>query len=115
MTDVALEDLPFDELRQRAFKRAEHHADVGFFTDLFSHMPGMVAIEGEGGDLGAVGGTIIESVRAWREMVGDKHARRDDGDAAAGPLRHVSPRARRGVSAASPAAVLPGAREHGEE
>lgn len=71
MTDVVLEDLPFDELRQRAFKRAERHADIGFFTDLFSHMPGMKAIEGEGGDLGAVGGTIIESVRAWREMVGD--------------------------------------------
>jgi len=31
----------------------------------------MYSIEGEGGDLGAVGGTIIESVRAWREMVGD--------------------------------------------
>ena len=48
MTDVALEDLPFDELRQRAFKRAEHHADVGFFTDLFSHMPGMVGHRGRG-------------------------------------------------------------------
>ena len=71
MSDVALEDLPFDELRERAFKRAEHHLDVGFFTDLFSHMPSMYSIEGEGGDLGAVGGTIIESVRAWREMVGD--------------------------------------------
>ena len=72
MSDVALEDLPFDELRQRAFKRAEHHMDVGFFTDLFSHMPGMAAIEGEGGDLGAMGGTFIESVRAFREMFGDK-------------------------------------------
>lgn len=72
MSDVALEDLPFDELRQRAFKRAEHHLDVGFFTDLFAHMPGMQAIEGEGGDLGAVGGTFWESVRAWREMVGDR-------------------------------------------
>ena len=71
MSDVALEDLPFDELRERAFKRAEHHLDVGFFTDLFSHMPGMVAIEGEGGDLGAVGGTFWESIRAWREMTGD--------------------------------------------
>lgn len=71
MTDVALEDLPFDELRQRAFKRAEHHMDVGFFTDLFGHMPGMAAIEGEGGDLGAVGGTVWESIRAWREMFGD--------------------------------------------
>jgi hypothetical protein len=71
MSDVALEDLPFDELRQRAFKRAERHLDLGFFTDVFSHMPGMAAIEGEGGDLGAMGGTFIESVRAFREMFGD--------------------------------------------
>jgi hypothetical protein len=71
MSDVPLEDLPFDELRDRAFKRAEHHMDIGFFTDLFSHMPAMSNIEGEGGDLGAVGGTFIETVRAFREMLGD--------------------------------------------
>ena len=71
MTDAPLEDLPFDELRQRAFHVAEHRLDLGFFVDVYSHMPGMVAIEGEGGDLGSTGGTIIESVRAWREMVGD--------------------------------------------
>ena len=71
MSDVALEDLPFDELRERAFKRAEHHLDVGFFTDLFSHMPGMVAVEGEGGDLGSIGGSFIETVKAVREMMGD--------------------------------------------
>ncbi|MDO8309717.1 MAG: hypothetical protein Q7V58_15345 [Actinomycetota bacterium] len=73
MSDVALEDLPFDDLRQRAFKVAERHMDVGFFTDLFSHMPGMSAIEGEGGDLGAVGGTFIETVRAVREMFGGEN------------------------------------------
>ena len=72
MSETALEDLPFDELRRKAFHVAEHHADLGFFTDLFSHMPGMVAIETEGGDLGAVGGTFIETVRAVREMLGDK-------------------------------------------
>jgi hypothetical protein len=66
----ALEDLPFDELRQRAFHIAEHRLDIGFFTELFRHMPGMVAIEGEGGDLGAIGGTFIETVRAVREMFG---------------------------------------------
>lgn len=66
-----LEDLPYDELRSRAFKRAEHHLDIGFFTDLFSHMPGMVAIEGEGGDLGSTGGTIIESIKAAQQMFGD--------------------------------------------
>lgn len=67
---VPLEDLPFDELKARAFHVAEHHLDIGFFTDLFAHMPGMVAIEGEGGDLGAVGGTFIETVRAVRELFG---------------------------------------------
>ena len=72
MSDTALEDLPFDELRHRAFRVAEHHRDLGFFTDLFSHMPGMMAIEGEGGDLGAMGGTFIETVRAVRELLGDK-------------------------------------------
>jgi len=67
----ALEDLPFTELRHRAFQRAEHHVDLGFFVDLFSHMPGMVAIEGEGGDLGSIGGTFIETVRAARQMFGE--------------------------------------------
>ena len=71
MSETALEDLPFEELRHKAFHVAERHLDLGFFTDLFGHMPGMVAIEGEGGDLGAVGGTFIETVRAVREMFGD--------------------------------------------
>jgi len=70
MTEQPLEDLPFDELRHRAFHIAEKHVDIGFFTDLFSHMPGMVAIQGEGGDLGSIGGTFIETVRAVREMFG---------------------------------------------
>lgn len=64
-----LEELPFDELRQRAFHLAEKRVDLGFFTDLFSHMPGMVAIEGEGGDLGAIGGTFIETVKAIQQML----------------------------------------------
>lgn len=70
-SSVPLEDLPFEELRHRAFHIAEHRLDLGFFTDLFAHMPGMVAIEGEGGDLGAIGGTFIETVRAVREMLGE--------------------------------------------
>jgi len=70
-TEPILEDLPFEELRQKAFHLAEKHLDLGFFTDLFGHMPSMSAIEGEGGDLGAVGGTFIETVRAVREMFGE--------------------------------------------
>lgn len=67
---TAYEDLPFDELRHKAFHLAEKRLDVGFFTDVFSHLPGMVAIEGEGGDLGAISGTFWETVRASREMFG---------------------------------------------
>lgn len=71
MSESPLEDLPFDELRQRAFHVAEKHLDLGFFVDVYSHMPGMVAIEGEGGDLGSTGGTVIESIRAIRQMFSD--------------------------------------------
>lgn len=70
MSDSTLEDLPFDELRRQAFHLAEKKLDIGFFTDVFSHMPGMVAIEGEGGDLGSIGGTFIETVRAVKQMFG---------------------------------------------
>lgn len=79
--DVVLEDLPFDELRDRAFHIAEHRLDIGFFTDVYSHMPGMVAIQGEGGDLGSTGGTIIESIRAFREMFGDDPSLDPDSEA----------------------------------
>jgi hypothetical protein len=71
MTETPLEDLPFDELRHRAFHLAEKRLDIGFFTELFTHMPGMVAVEGEGGDLGSIGGSFIETVKAVREMLGD--------------------------------------------
>ena len=79
--DVVYEDLPFDELRERAFHLAERHLDVGFFSSVFSHMPGMVAIEGEGGDLGSTGGTIIESIKAFRQMFGDSPELDDDTEA----------------------------------
>lgn len=71
MTETPLEDLPFAELRHRAFHLAEKRVDIGFFTELFTHMPGMVAVEGEGGDLGSIGGSFIETVKAVREMLGD--------------------------------------------
>ena len=71
MTETPLEDLPFAELRHRAFHLAEKRLDIGFFTELFTHMPGMVAVEGEGGDLGSIGGSFIETVKAVREMLGD--------------------------------------------
>lgn len=65
-----LEDLPYAELRDRAFHLAEQRHDVGFFVSLFSHTPGMIAVADEGGSLGEIGGSIIETIRAAREAFG---------------------------------------------
>jgi len=40
--DVVLEDLPYEELRDRAFAIAEDKRDIGFFVDLFNHSPAMI-------------------------------------------------------------------------
>ena len=67
-----LEDLPYEELRDRAFHLAEERRDLGFFIDLFSHTPAMNAVADEGGSLGEIGGSIIETVRAARQAFGAK-------------------------------------------
>jgi hypothetical protein len=66
--DVALEDLPYEELRERAFSIAEHRHDVGFFVDLFTHTPAMENVSDEGGSLGDISGSFVESVRAARQV-----------------------------------------------
>ena len=66
------EDLPYDELRDKAFDLAEKRHDVGFFVDLFNHTPAMQAASSEGGSLGDISGTIIELVRAARETFGEE-------------------------------------------
>jgi hypothetical protein len=69
--DIVLEDLPYDELRDRAFAVAESRRDLGFFVDLFNHAPAMHDASTEGGDLGAIGGSVIEAVRAARQAFGE--------------------------------------------
>ncbi len=66
-----LDALPYAELRDKAFRRAEHHADVKFFYDLFAHTSAAGAMADEGGSLGETGGSIIETVKAAREAFGD--------------------------------------------
>ncbi len=66
------EDLPYDELRDKAFDLAEKRHDVGFFVDLFNHTPAMQSASTEGGSLGDISGTIIELVRAARETFGEE-------------------------------------------
>jgi hypothetical protein len=66
--DEVLEDLPYEELRERAFAIAEKKHDLGFFVDLFTHTPAMENVSDEGGSLGDISGSFVESVRAARQV-----------------------------------------------
>ena len=65
-----LDNLSTDELRQRAFDKAEQNKDVGFFWDLVKHMRASQAIAGEDGSSGAITGSITELVHLVRELMG---------------------------------------------
>jgi len=67
-----LEDLPFDELRDRAFDVAEKRHDVGFFVDLFNHTGAINAVSAEGGSLGDISATLVEMVAGAREAFGEE-------------------------------------------
>jgi len=65
---VDYEDLPYEELREKAFECAEERHDLKFFYDLFKHTQAMQAASTEGGSLGDISGTLVELVEAAREM-----------------------------------------------
>lgn len=67
-----LEDLPYDELKDRAFEVAERRRDVGFFIDLMSHTSALGAAADEGGSLGEIGGSISETIAAARQVFGSE-------------------------------------------
>lgn len=70
MTEIVLEDLPYDELRDRAFALAERRRDLGFFVDLLNHTSALNNTADEGGSLGEIGGTISETITAARQVFG---------------------------------------------
>ena len=65
-----LDSLPTDELRARAFERAEGRHDVRFFWDVATHLRAARAIAAEDGSSGAITGTIAEAVVLVRELLG---------------------------------------------
>lgn len=65
-----LEALSTDELRSRAFDKAEHARDVRFVWDVVTHMRGSQAIAGEDGSSGAITGSVAEAVHVVRELLG---------------------------------------------
>ncbi len=89
MADEVLEDLPYDELRERAFAVAEQRPDIGFFFDLMNHTAALNAAADEGGSLGR-----------WRQHQRDHRrgpldlrqgGRRRPGAAVPRPVRDVRP------------------------
>jgi hypothetical protein len=66
-----LDSLSTEELREQAFTRARKRLDVGFFWDLFTHLPTAPETEERGvEDLGAA---IEDSVQLWREFTGHEY------------------------------------------
>lgn len=65
-----LDALTTDDLRHRAFDKAQGAHDVGFFWDVVKHLRGSRAIAGEDGSGGGLTGSITEAVGVVREMMG---------------------------------------------
>jgi hypothetical protein len=65
-----LDALTTDELRSRAFDKAEHAKDVAFFWDVVKHTRSSQAIAGEDGSSGGITGSITELVHLVRELTG---------------------------------------------
>lgn len=75
MTDAVptveeLDALSTEELRRRAFERAEQRRDVGFFWDLVRHLPPTESVAAEDASAGNITGGIAEAVEAVRELLG---------------------------------------------
>ena len=65
-----LDRLSTEDLRQRAFDRAERHRDIGFFWDLVKHLPSADEIAGEDASSGHITGGITEAIEVVRELMG---------------------------------------------
>lgn len=65
-----LDRLSTDELRQRAFDRAEERRDVGFFWDLIKHLPPSEDLASEDASAGNITGGVADLIEIVRELMG---------------------------------------------
>jgi hypothetical protein len=65
-----LDSLSTEELRRRAFDRAEDKRDVSFFWDLVRHLPTSEDFAAEDASSGHITGSVAESVEIVRELLG---------------------------------------------
>jgi hypothetical protein len=64
-----LDALTTEELRHRAFQRAEDKKDVGFFWDLIQHLPATESVASEDASAGNITGGIAEAIEAVHELL----------------------------------------------
>jgi hypothetical protein len=66
-----LDQLSTQDLRERAFARAEHKRDVGFFWDLVKHLRATEDFSSDDGSAGGLGGSITGVVELVNELLGN--------------------------------------------
>ncbi len=65
-----LDELTTEELRQRAFEKAQGARDLHFFWDLAKHLRASRALAAEDGSGGGLTGSLAELVELARELMG---------------------------------------------
>jgi hypothetical protein len=70
-----LDALSTQELRERAFAKAEHSRDIGFFWDLVKHLGASGSLAADDGSAGGLG----ESISGAIELVGELLGRHEEG------------------------------------
>jgi hypothetical protein len=65
-----LDQLPTEELRERAFKLAWHHHDLKFFSQIIELLPHAEETAQLDGSLGSFGASLTDLVSLWREFTG---------------------------------------------
>ena len=69
-TVADLDALSTEELRERAFSRARHRLDLGFFYGLVRHLPHADDAEQLDGSTGSFGASVDDAIGLWREFTG---------------------------------------------
>jgi hypothetical protein len=69
-TVADLEAMSTADLRERAFARAEHHHDAGFFWDLVKHLRASESLGADDGSAGGLGESISGAIDLVQELLG---------------------------------------------
>jgi hypothetical protein len=66
-----LDTLSTEELRHRAFAKAEHARDVGFFWDLLKHLPEGESLSADDGSLGGLSEGLSGAIALATHRLGE--------------------------------------------